>query len=466
MIKNKNTIGFNRLNKKGGVLLSLSLVVVGIGLLVVIGSNRPPVSANNSVGPVSNITVTRTGSNQDTLNISWTAGANATQYDIVASADNKQSWSRWVSNHPVTSLHRTVALADATYYIAVRANDGSNYSHWVNAGPFARSSGIVDPGPPLLQFGGRFNGGIPIMWHKSTDSNIRYHVVYSDNGRVSWQSPGANISGTDCTQLQAGDQFSKYRCYRLVGLDNTKTYHVAVRTNYRTGAAWGNWHNSDAFHPVAQPRVGISQISCSGTTQYALKMRWLSENENHSYEIKYNINNGGWTNHDDASAPEFNKIQPTNGHGRSRWINILDILPVATQSYVVQGQIRAKKTVNNMTVYSPWSNVVSAKAGQAKDSINNSVGCPSQPTNLSASWSSNNASISWTDDNSDRIVYDVRHSSDNGVTWTHEAGDIGLTTATTSIPLDTSKNHQIQVRARNTGSHAASDWASINLNSQ
>ena len=444
---------------KRSLMVALGIGLLGISLIVT-GSYTKALS--NSVGAPSNINVTRSN-NQKVLNITWTAASNATGYDIVASTDYRQSWTRLATNHSANNLSYTAPDAKAIYFIAVRSLNGNNSSHWVNAGPFA-PVGVVEPGAPVLSKEGRAAGSITVSWFKSPSSAVKYHVVYSSDGRRSWSSFNNLNAGSNCTQSQLGqdEDTSKYTCLTLTGLNDTKTYYIAVRTH--NDGQWGKWYNSEAIYPAAKVRFSLGQGSCANTEQYALKLTWYARSSNHKYEIKYKVGfNGTWQTHNDATAPVFNQIQPINTKGFSlKWLTLYDILPAADTAYTVDVQMRAVRTAGAQTVYGPWSEA-STKAGTAASTQRHFTRCPGTPTNLSATWnSSDDINVSWDAYSDNSVDYDIRHSTDNGVTWTYDSQNIGRTVASTTIDdQDITITIKIQVRYRNWDSNSAGDWAEV-----
>ena len=449
-------------------MAALGLAFCGIGLMVA-SSNNSAV-ASSAPGAPSNITVTRQA-NQKTLNINWTAGTNATGYHVVASSTYKHSWALISLDHAATNIAWTPPGNDAdskTFFVAVRSKNGNQYSHWVNAGPFA-PTGIVAPGKPVLSTNGRDDGSITVSWNKSSNSAVTYHVVYSDNGKASWSAFGSHYQNkpVDCTEAQAGDQYAKYSCFTLTGLDNSKTYHIAVRTLFN--GQWGQWYNSDAIHPVAQLRIGGGQTACSGTQQYALRLAWSTRNASHDQEIQYRVDGGQWVTHNDATAPEFNKVQPVGLVTKIRWINIFDILPVANSAYTVDVKMRAKKTINNSVLYSPWASI-SVKAGTSSNTTQSLLRCPTTPTGLSATKSTNSIDISWTSDTDYTTTHDIIYSTDSGATWRYS--HIGLDANSAKILEAATPNNpnevsdvdsvtNIKVRARNWDGNSSTDWVEI-----
>ena len=83
-------------------------------------------------GEVASVSVTHNG---NTVSVSWDAADRATAYDVVYSADNKNSWTRAATSQTATTYTLTGADPAKTYIFAVRATNPAGESGWTNSPP-------------------------------------------------------------------------------------------------------------------------------------------------------------------------------------------------------------------------------------------------------------------------------------------------------------------------------------------
>ncbi len=187
-------------------------------------------------GAPSSVIVTRS---DGALNASWDAVAGASKYHVTYSADGKRTWTAASDNHTGTTI-AIDANNGKTYYVSVRAGNAAGWSGWTNSPASAPMT--PPPAAPSSVSVTRADGTLTASWD-AVSGATGYHVTYSSNGKQSWTAASGNHAGTGIT---------------ISGVDNAKTYYVAVRA--LNGEVGGPWTNSDAagpFNPPAAP-TGLS----------------------------------------------------------------------------------------------------------------------------------------------------------------------------------------------------------------
>ena len=176
------------------------------------------------------------------LTASWPAVKHATGYHITYSSDGGGSWSLAALNHPSAGI--TISGVDnaKTYIVGVRARNDSGDSGWTNspaAGPYTPPKPTptptpepTPPPPPSSVSVTRSGGTLEVSWPAVTGATS-YNVNTTDDDMQSWQRAASDVTGTSAT---------------LTGIDDTKTYYVAVQSSNADGA--GGWTNSSAVAPL------------------------------------------------------------------------------------------------------------------------------------------------------------------------------------------------------------------------
>ena len=174
------------------------------------------------------------------LTASWPAVKHATGYHITYSSDGGGSWSLAALNHPSAGI--TISGVDnaKTYIVGVRARNDSGDSGWVNspaAGPYVPPTpeptpDPTPPPPPSSVSVTRSGGTLEVSWPAVTGATS-YNVNTTGDDMQSWQRAASDVTGTSAT---------------LTGIDDTKTYYVAVQSSNADGS--GGWTNSAAVAPL------------------------------------------------------------------------------------------------------------------------------------------------------------------------------------------------------------------------
>ena len=177
------------------------------------------------------------------LSASWPAVPHATGYHITYSSDGGGSWSLAALNHPSAGI--TISVDNAkTYIVGVRARNDSGDSGWTNspaAGPYTPPTpeptpDPTPPPPPSSVSVTRSAGTLEVSWPAVTGATS-YNVNTTGDDMQSWQRAASDVTGTSAT---------------LTGIDDTKTYYVAVQSSNADGS--GGWTDSSAVAPLPTPK--------------------------------------------------------------------------------------------------------------------------------------------------------------------------------------------------------------------
>ena len=192
-----------------------------------------------------------------TLTATWPAVAHAATYHVLyPSHGSSVGWGLVALNPPVNSV--TIGGVDnsKSYYVLVRARNAGGDSGWrisVAGAPYSptptgtptpgASSGATPtpsptpipsepPGTPASVSVTRGDGELTATW-PAVKHAATYHVTYTSNNGASWSLAALNHTGTSITISN--------------GIDNAKTYHVAVRARNSIGD--GEWRVSESIGP-------------------------------------------------------------------------------------------------------------------------------------------------------------------------------------------------------------------------
>ena len=404
-----------------------------------------------------------------TMTVAWSAASGSgVVYDVVYSSDYRRSWSRAATGisaarYTLTGLHN-----DATYVVAVLARNAHGNSHWVNSAPFGPEPAPGLPGVPFVQYFGRGDGTLPLLWRVSNSPNVVYDVVYSSDFRQSWTRAATGANVTACNKSQAGGHnWANSTCWTINGplgaptgqLDNQATYVVAVRARSTDTGRSSGWVNSNAFLPLEEPRVISYPTACLSTTDYVMFVHWPKLPESGvALQLRYKIDNGSWVNlpAEDEDTPDHRKLR---GGSSPYWLEWMDQLPTAANSYTVTVQVKRSKTVGGETVESPWGSST-FQAGTTDDVRRWLTRCPTAPTNLTGSAVTSNSITATWNAVSGPHDYDIRYRTTAATSWT---------TATTGHPstsytitgLQPGTSYRVEVRARMWDTAQASAWTSF-----
>ena len=185
------------------------------------------------------VTVTR---GVNFLDVSWSAAAGATGYDIRYSSDGKRTWSS-AATGATGSSHRITGISiNKSYMVAVRASNGAGSSGWTNSAvnwkpvaPWRAESIAVTRTNGALNISWTqcdaalesCNGGLPItgyLTNISSDNGANYTRAKTLTSYTS----GAAVSITSTVENGAAD------------IVNSQSYIVSVGIQNGVGVTWAN----------------------------------------------------------------------------------------------------------------------------------------------------------------------------------------------------------------------------------
>ena len=390
------------------------------------------------------------------ITVTWTApadnGAAITDYDIRYSSNGGTTWSRYFDGGSLNNKHRW----------AQETHDGPNGTP-VNCGSPAGGSSVEYESNGLY----KITAAVDIL-HFRCAASPRISFGAATVGSLRWatSAPSGNLftAGTELARtskpagtyhaltvdgwfgpFDAGDYFwfatdrgqtfgTRYRTVRVdlastatsaavKGLSNGTAYLVQVRAGNSRGD--GPWSPSSLPAVAGAPAAVAAPTLTSGDERLAVD--WTAPAANGSaitdYDVRYSANNGvTWT--------EWN-ASDTSTASRAAITNLIN-------DTTYQVQVRA----GNSRGDGPWSASATATAGAPE--------APAAPMLVSGDSS---LSVSWSApaDNGAAITdYDVRHSSDNGATWTEwKASDTSTALSATVTGLVNGTAYLVQVRAGN-----------------
>ena len=194
----------------------------------------PPTQPPASVGAVS---ASRDG---NAISVTWNAADGATGYNVVYSTDGKASWNRAATEQSETTYTLAGASDTLAYVFGVQAVNAAGTSDWTNSPtlPAVTQPPTKQPQPPASVGAvsvSRDGNAIDVSWNAANGAT-GYNVVYSTDGKASWNRAATEQSETS---------------YRLSGANDTLSYVFGVQAVNAAGTS--NWTNSATLPAVQQP---------------------------------------------------------------------------------------------------------------------------------------------------------------------------------------------------------------------
>ena len=233
---------------------------------------NPPPPPPDTPGP---ITVTR---RDGQLHASWPADSNAIKYHVTYSSDHMNSWSATLCGDNCSGNEITIVNADnfKTYYVGVRAGNGSGWSDWRNSDAVLP----MPPDPPSDVWGERVcDSSMKVWWHRS-DGATGYDLLYSKDGGQTWRSAMINKN-------KGGFGFWTWNKH--------KTYWFAVRAVNSAGAS--AWVYSEATPPPPCEVGSLRAVTSTthGQTGGSIVANWNAGKRASGYNVNYRASGGNWT---------------------------------------------------------------------------------------------------------------------------------------------------------------------------
>ena len=350
------------------------------------------------------------------LTVSWTApatnGLAITDYDVQYSSDNGSTWTEWNSANTNATPGATITgLTAGTYQVRVRAASSAVNGPWsASSASLTVTTAPSAPGPPSLASGTHSfsatwtepdaSGGSPI-----TGYDLRY----------------SSDSGSTWTELPRVDGSAERRA-TVTNCNHGTIYTAQVRAVNAVGP--GDWSASASVKPGA-PTIPLDIWVHPANT--ALDVSWLYPSSDHGspvtdYDVRYRAaGSSTWTEwRASTTSTAYQKITGlTNG-----------------TKYQVQAR------AENANGPGAWSASITADPG-----------APARPVRPKLTGGNGQLAVSWSapSDHGAAITdYDVRYSSDRGLTWTEwSASTTSTATSATITGLHNGVTHYVQVRAAN-----------------
>ena len=384
--------------------------LLALAALIVLPSIAP---AQSPPGTPSSVTVTRSG---DTLTATWPAPNGATKYHVTYTADAGQTWTAAAGpddGHAANTIDITGIDTTKIYVVAVRAGNEHGWSSWRNSAPNGPNAPPAQPGTITVT---RADGSLIASWGAVADAT-RYHVTYTVEGSGNWLLAALDHTESSIT---------------ITGVDNAKTYIVAVRAG--NDAGWGGWRNSAPAGPWTQPPPPPA----------APAKIWVERVCDHTLIV-------WWERSDGATGYDLNASKD----GRRNWLRMMTNKNKNGFKFSVWGK--------NTTL---WFAVRAVNAGGESAWVNSEAAPPPpcEADNLRAvghtTHGTAGGSITATWDAAKRATtYHVNHSP-NGVShWTRMASNISATTHTGTV---TARGDDV-VAVRSLNGDLGSEWRNADV---
>ena len=445
---------------------------------------KPPTDPVDPLDPPTSVTLTRA---DGTITATWPAVSEATSYHVGYSVDLGLTWYRNRVFYTKTSL-TFKADNSLTYIVSVMSVDGDEQSEWRESAPIAP---YVPPvGRPASVTVTRVDGILRVSWDAASGAT-HYHITYTSDHKKSWSLSSLNHKSTSIS---------------IAGVDNAKTYYVAVRG--RSGNTFGAWRDSAAAGPfgptptpaptpTATPLAPPANLAVAPGSGY-LDITWDASTGATGYDVRVKPENASdWTtvasnitgtsyNYTTTQTIDWVGVRARNSGGTSAWTDISrlpsnDLMATYTGASIQSAS--AASASAGASGASAESNDVSAQAKLAAPTFTKTQRSINRfNAEINLNWNSvdfaggYNLACTDTDgwawhacgwDNSGTLKYSSVASTDTRpVKVTHYRRKAGEGTHTPGdYALIMGRHYEVAVRAVNANPDDASDWTnSGNLN--
>ena len=440
---------------------------------------KPPTDPVDPLDPPTSVTLTRA---DGTITATWPAVSEATSYHVGYSVDLGLTWYRNRVFYTKTSL-TFKADNSLTYIVSVMSVDGDEQSEWRESAPIAP---YVPPvGRPASVTVTRVDGILRVSWDAASGAT-HYHITYTSDHKKSWSLSSLNHKSTSIT---------------ITGVDNAKTYYVAVRG--RSGNTFGAWRDSAAAGPfgptptpaptpTATPLAPPANLAVAPGSGY-LDITWDASTGATGYDVRVKPENASdWTtvasnitgtsyNYTTTQTIDWVGVRARNSGGTSAWTDISRLPSNDLMATYTGASIQSASAASAGA--SAQSNDVSAQAKLAAPTFTKTQRSINRfNAEINLNWNSvdfaggYNLACTDTDgwawhacgwDNSGTLKYSSVASTDTRpVKVTHYRRKAGEGTHTPGdYALIMGRHYEVAVRAVNANPDDASDWTnSGNLN--
>ncbi len=328
-----------------------------------------------------------------------------------------------------------------SYIVGVRAKNSAGGSGWRNsptADPYNQPGDLNPPAAPGTIALSRADGTLTASW-PAVSGATSYHVTYtSDKGR-NWSLAALNHPAENRTNY-----------ITISGVDNNKTYIVGVRA--RNSAGDSGWRNSPPigqYDPPKPPPDAPARINATGSDE-SVTLRWSRPNGDvtgYQYQVRRAPPAPGWS--------RWQAMPGSGGHTTAYTINKLE------NGTEYRFKLRAMNDTAagpSAPTSAPWYVSATPNPDIEPPPPQEPPSAPASPASVTATRVNGNIVASW-HHSKGATGYDVRYSTDNGVSWKWAAWHWN-TSVITMKGASGDKSYIVGVRARNLV--GASAWANSN----
>ena len=233
--------------------------IASVGLENAVGVswvNSASVAATTT--PPANVTSLTVHRAVSSLVLEWPPVTGATGYDIVYSSNDRQTWTRAVSNtagtYSGTNLTYTISSGidnSSTYYVGIRPRSSGGAGGWTNS---AEVLSAITPRPAWHLDVTRSNNALSVIWQQC-DVNARFcnggseitsfAINLSSNGGATWTRAKTFSDPDSDSDVTVGSD--RWTVALSSNITNATQYLVSVGVRNRMGTSWVNYGPIPAF---------------------------------------------------------------------------------------------------------------------------------------------------------------------------------------------------------------------------
>lgn len=354
--------------------------------------------------------------------MTWTNNADNALYFTLSYSPNGQDWydSRDV-RADVTSYEWVGLTEGQTYQFRVCAwneNGASDYAYGTYEVPY---QGKTRPAAPSDIVFGDYDfdlNAVRMSWTDNSDNEDCFYVQFSFDGET-WRSAGT--TGADVN--------SRLACNMIPG----REYYFRVASYNVAGYSDWTYGNFTADVSLTAPTDFVFGEYSNGRLQTSWSYNGELDAETGGFIVQYSYDNENWqrAGHTDYNVTE--RVATSVAPGRTYYFRV---------------------AAYSDSIYSDWlySGAYTAPTG-----------VPEAPSNLAADGTSNSVKLTWTDNTTIEVGYNVQYSVD-GTIWVSAGNTSANITSKTVASLRPNETYQFRVRAYNY--YGASDWVAVEFKTE